>query len=80
MRGIVPGDIRDHQGKHLGFACGGEPAPLNQRKVLAHRIHVLDRGATAQQFASSGLELVHRDGLDRQGEQGGAAAGNQHQQ
>ena len=80
MRRIVAGHVRNHQREYFCFAHRGKTAALNQRQVFSDRVDLLDHRAAVQEFSGHQLQVVHGNGLDRQAQQRGAAARNQHEQ
>ena len=79
-RRVVAGHVGDQQRDGArGEGRRGEPAALDAREVLAHAVHLVDRGARAQQRPVDALLVGEREALGRQGEQGGAAARDQGQ-
>ena len=79
-RRVVAGHVGDQQRDGArGPGRGGEPAALDAREMLADAVHLVDRGARAQQRPVDALLVGERQAVGRQGEQGRAAARDQGQ-
>jgi len=72
---IISWYVGDQQCHDPRRVCGGgEPAALDGGKVLAHAIHLVDRGAGPEQRAVDSLLVLEREPGSGQSQQGGAAA------
>ena len=60
-------------------ARGGQAPPLDGRQMPAYAIHLADAGAAGEQRTIHGLLQIEVQSLQRQWQQGGAAAGEQAQ-
>ena len=78
--GIVAGDVGYDQRQHARLARRRQSAALNAGDVLAHRVHVLNRRAAAQQLPGRRPQFFHGYALGGEAQQARSTAGNQHQQ
>ena len=77
---IVARNVRNRQRDDFGRLAGArEPAALDPRQVLAHRVDLADRRARAQQRPGQELFLRERYALGRRDPVRRAAARQQHQ-
>src|SRR5262249_5247107 len=61
VRGIVARHVGDDERPDRRPGGGGETTAVDRREMLAHGVHLLDRGPASQQIARDGLELFHGD-------------------
>ena len=78
VAGVVAGDVGNEQGDDSGGVAGcSQPSAFDRGEVPPDAVHFADAGAGFQEFAVERLFVFEADTVERQGQQGGAAAGDE---